>query len=359
MANKTTRLLNTLKRQPEPKAPIATEMFLPNHSGIATHPESKKTFVKVAGDTMTGDLEMNNASFAVSPNSSTTEPTAILRDQALLLFDDAARGSTAPTLTQIDKTTFLYKHVENTGNQTIAEFYSTGRASGVTADNNEAYYKFYMQEEDTQTDVEYARMTIIANDALKSSEDGQIKFSVVSAGSMTDSITIVATGVKHADDIKDFYGTSNDFRIYCDGTDLIFDRVVGSGIFSFTDTNIETKKTGAPSGVYCDRTDGAIGGLVAGSTAVNFRYDSSKAFKVQLQPRADLQSQNGSNITEVMQIDASGNFKFSHSAQWTANGTNTVTISNVAPSGVGTATINKWLTVQDNNGNTFYIPVWT
>ena len=47
------------------------------------------------------------------------------------------------------------------------------------------------------------------------------------------------------------------------------------------------------------------------------------------------------------------------SAQWTANASGTVTISNVAPSGVGTATISKWLTVTDNSGVVMYIPAWT
>lgn len=35
---------NTLKARPEIKQPIATGMFLPNHAGIARHPEAKKTF---------------------------------------------------------------------------------------------------------------------------------------------------------------------------------------------------------------------------------------------------------------------------------------------------------------------------
>jgi len=50
---------------------------------------------------------------------------------------------------------------------------------------------------------------------------------------------------------------------------------------------------------------------------------------------------------------------FNDSAQWTANASGTVTISNVAPSGVGTATISKWLTVTDDSGTVMYIPAWT
>ena len=44
--------------------------------------------------------------------------------------------------------------------------------------------------------------------------------------------------------------------------------------------------------------------------------------------------------------------------QFEANGTSNVTISNVAPSGVGTATINKWLKI-NSGGIAYFIPVWT
>lgn len=42
-----------------------------------------------------------------------------------------------------------------------------------------------------------------------------------------------------------------------------------------------------------------------------------------------------------------------------ANGTETVTISNLAPAGVGTATISRWLKVRNAAGTNFYIPMWT
>ncbi len=42
----------------------------------------------------------------------------------------------------------------------------------------------------------------------------------------------------------------------------------------------------------------------------------------------------------------------------TANGTETVTISNVAPAAVGTATISAWFEI-DVNGTKYYIPGWT
>jgi len=44
----------------------------------------------------------------------------------------------------------------------------------------------------------------------------------------------------------------------------------------------------------------------------------------------------------------------------TDNGTNTVTISNVAPAAVGTATISKWLPITDSVTRIrYYIPLWT
>lgn len=41
-----------------------------------------------------------------------------------------------------------------------------------------------------------------------------------------------------------------------------------------------------------------------------------------------------------------------------SNGSSTVTISNVAPAGVGTATITKWLKVKQA-GVDYFIPMWT
>ena len=64
-------------------------------------------------------------------------------------------------------------------------------------------------------------------------------------------------------------------------------------------------------------------------------------------------------LTVVNGVTVDGTITLNDSAQWTANASGTVTISNVAPSGVGTATISKWLTVTDNSGTVMYIPAWT
>jgi hypothetical protein len=60
----------------------------------------------------------------------------------------------------------------------------------------------------------------------------------------------------------------------------------------------------------------------------------------------------------VEKIDSLAVRELDASAIVEANGTETVTISNVAPAGVGTATISKWLKVVDQ-GTVYYIPMWS
>ena len=67
----------------------------------------------------------------------------------------------------------------------------------------------------------------------------------------------------------------------------------------------------------------------------------------------------GLTITAGGLTVTAGTLTLGNSAHWTANASATVTISNVAPAGVGTATITKWLTVTDNAGTVMYIPAWT
>lgn len=71
-STKTSRLFKNLKSRPEVKTPIATDMFLPNHSGISNHPEFNKAgddrWVKKAGDTMTGGLLIDVGAAEVFPS---------------------------------------------------------------------------------------------------------------------------------------------------------------------------------------------------------------------------------------------------------------------------------------------------
>ena len=67
---------------------------------------------------------------------------------------------------------------------------------------------------------------------------------------------------------------------------------------------------------------------------------------------------DGTDFNFDTDLVGSGVGKWSAS-NWTANGSNNVTISNIAPAGVTTATISKWFTLKDNNGTVYYMPAWT
>jgi len=47
--------------------------------------------------------------------------------------------------------------------------------------------------------------------------------------------------------------------------------------------------------------------------------------------------------------------KLGSASTWTANGSTAISLTNIAPSGAH-ATVQEWLTIQDNNGTTRYIP---
>lgn len=62
---------------------------------------------------------------------------------------------------------------------------------------------------------------------------------------------------------------------------------------------------------------------------------------------------------ELISSQGSGQGMKINNENFAANATATVTISNVAPAGVGTATISKWLTFRDDVGTVYFIPCWT
>ena len=68
-------------------------------------------------------------------------------------------------------------------------------------------------------------------------------------------------------------------------------------------------------------------------------------------------SQNDENPTIV--VPGTSGKLLINDAAFTANGSANVTISNVAPALVGTATISKWLTFTDDAGLSYFIPCWT
>jgi hypothetical protein len=97
------------------------------------------------------------------------------------------------------------------------------------------------------------------------------------------------------------------------------------------------------------------------TTRRGFRYDSgSSRLEITVDGTVVARLNNVSpSLSIVNGLTVDGTVTLNDSAQWTANASGTVTISNVAPSGVGTATISKWLTVTDNSGVVMYIPAWT
>lgn len=56
--NQAIRSASTLTPRVQELTPIATDIFIPNLSGIASHPEAVNTFVKKTGDTMTGTAKL-------------------------------------------------------------------------------------------------------------------------------------------------------------------------------------------------------------------------------------------------------------------------------------------------------------
>jgi len=97
------------------------------------------------------------------------------------------------------------------------------------------------------------------------------------------------------------------------------------------------------------------------TTRRGFRYDSgSSRLEVTVDGTIVARFNNVSpSLSVVDGLKLDGTVTFNDSAQWTANASGTVTISGVAPAGVGTATISKWLTVTDDSGTVMYIPAWT
>ena len=97
------------------------------------------------------------------------------------------------------------------------------------------------------------------------------------------------------------------------------------------------------------------------TTRRGFRYDSSRSrLEVTVDGTGVAQFNNvAPSLSIVNGLTVDGTITMNDGDQWTANASGTVTISNVAPSGVGTATIAKWLTVTDDGGTVMYIPAWT
>lgn len=66
-----------------------------------------------------------------------------------------------------------------------------------------------------------------------------------------------------------------------------------------------------------------------------------------------------SGYNEIISVTDAGTppVAFATAASWTANGTVATTMTSLGPTGAHT-TIQKWLTIKDNGGNTYYIPAY-
>lgn len=70
---------------------------------------------------------------------------------------------------------------------------------------------------------------------------------------------------------------------------------------------------------------------------------------------APILSTSGGNLSLK---SSTGLIQFGSSGSFAANGTATITVSNLGPAGITTATIKEWLTIVDSTGTTLYIPAW-
>lgn len=62
--------------------------------------------------------------------------------------------------------------------------------------------------------------------------------------------------------------------------------------------------------------------------------------------------------TAILELTNAGLAKFTNSAANVANGTATITVSNLGPAGISTATIKRWLLIKGNDDADLYIPCW-
>lgn len=192
-------------------------------------------------------------------------------------------------------------HSQDTATHLVARFYSTGRTAA--ADNDSAYWSYFLQNE-LEADVEFGRLTLVADDALNGSEDLRWRWSAVTGGSLVTSFEATGAGL-HLGDGKNLHlGAADDATLDWDGNNAVF--TLTAGFLNVVGGNMEVTKTGAPAGIYIDRTDGQIGAITAGGSAVAIRFEDSTSFQFQTQPRVDLESQNGLNVTTVLTIGSDG-----------------------------------------------------
>jgi hypothetical protein len=229
-----------------------------------------------------------------------------------------------------------FLHQENAASNKVAEW--CGNATTSPADNDQAYIS-YMLSDSTLLSTEFARITWIATDVTDATEDGAIAFSTITDGALAEALRIngsgltIGSGSADVDYTLTFDGDSNDGIITWDedndrfqfsddivlpdnenlifgtGADCSIDfdgsnwQFAGTGDLVVSGSNIYRRNTGGAAGIYCDRTDGTILGIVGGNAAGSFRVESTKKFEIQSQTRGNLETGSGTVNNTWMSMD--------------------------------------------------------
>lgn len=140
--------------------------------------------------------------------------------------------------------------------------------------------------------------------------------------------------------------------------------VQGTEVGTSTATNVNVKGINVTATSNRGSSPAVISGIwlndvTGGTTNRGIVIDSDAVGLTLGQGQDTLTKYDGTDLSINSSVVGSGTLRLDSANNWTANGTANVTISNVAPAGVGTATISKWLTIKDNAGTVYYIPAWT
>lgn len=137
-------------------------------------------------------------------------------------------------------------------------------------------------------------------------------------------------------------------------------KLSGGSVRSFGTGGSITQKGIVFSGFGTIASNTTVRAMEADGGLFSYKYDYSTTSRLLFGGGEDAAiGYDGTDFVIDTALVGSGVVKFANATNWTANGTANVTISNVAPAGVGTATISKWFTVKDDTGTVYYIPAWT
>ena len=173
-----------------------------------------------------------------------------------------------------------------------------------------------------------------------------------------------------------YCANDSDNGFYLPSADVVGLSVGGSQLVGFTVSQIQLIQGSESTPPYSFLGDTDTGMFLSADNQIGFSTEGIVNFEVvsggssvvnQMRaqgaatgsPPQFLAQGDDANIDFGINPKGSGLMQLLNAASWTANGSQTITISNVGPAGIGTATIGKWLTVKDNAGATYFIPAWT